>query len=412
MLDLIKRKLPKFYSLSRNFKDQIISKKKELNLMRNLTHHNENNIKSIKDIPYYDHKKTIFEEDKNKKRSFAYLEINNSCNINCLMCDTKSSTRQKKLMDLDTVEESIISIKKLGINRVSLHTIGDPMANPRLGKVFEILRKYEMKTSLSSNGLLLDKRIDVLKEYVDVCSDIKFSIDGCTKETYEKIRFGGSWEVLLKNFELALNELEPLGYRISVLCIVMKDNFLELGQFLSFFSKYFKKPYERVELDLLNSLAPTNDYFEKNNMIKKHTYLNKFCEFVSNPIPFILVNGELSVCCRDYDGSLIMGDTKKDSIEAILNNERFKDLQHSHSNVNSNSFSNYNLCNSCFGIDERVSSTFINLIKMILYKFPKMNGEFYQQKINLIIDHFNEDIQKIDYKNLEKELFFEKKTNK
>ena len=35
--------------------------------MRNLTHHNENNIKSIKDIPYYDHKKTIFEEDKNKK---------------------------------------------------------------------------------------------------------------------------------------------------------------------------------------------------------------------------------------------------------------------------------------------------------------------------------------------------------
>ena len=115
------------------------------------------------------------------------------------------------------------------------------MANPRLGKVFEILRKYEMKTSLSSNGLLLDKRIDVLKEYVDVCSDIKFSIDGCTKETYEKIRFGGSWEVLLKNFELALNELEPLGYRISVLCIVMKDNFLELGQFLSFFSKYFKK---------------------------------------------------------------------------------------------------------------------------------------------------------------------------
>ena len=163
---------------------------------------------------------------------------------------------------------------------------------------------------------------------------------------------------------------------------------------------------------MLNSLAPTNDYFEKNNMIKKHTYLNKFCEFVSNPIPFILVNGELSVCCRDYDGSLIMGDTKKDSIEAILNNERFKDLQHSHSNVNSNSFSNYNLCNSCFGIDERVSSIFINLIKMILYKFPKMNGEFYQQKINLIIDHFNEDIQKIDYKNLEKELFFEKKTNK
>ena len=198
MLNLIKRKIPKFYSLGRNFKDQFISKKKELNLMRDLTHQNVNNFKSVKNIDYYEYKKKIFEEDKNKKRLFAYLEINNSCNINCVMCDTKSSTRQKKLMDLDTVEESIISIKKLGINTVSLHTIGDPIANPRLGKVFEILRKYKMQTSLSSNGLLLDKRIDVLKEYIDVCSDIKFSIDGCTKETYEKIRFGGSWEVLLK----------------------------------------------------------------------------------------------------------------------------------------------------------------------------------------------------------------------
>ena len=45
------------------------------------------------------------------------------------------------------------------------------------------------------------------------------------KKHMKKIRFGGSWEVLLKNFELALNELEPLGYRISVLCIVMKITF-------------------------------------------------------------------------------------------------------------------------------------------------------------------------------------------
>ena len=322
------------------------------------------------------------------------------------MCDTKSSTRQKKLMDLETVEKSIISIKKLGINRVSLHTIGDPMANPRLGKVFEVLRKYKMKTSLSSNGLLMDKRIDVLKEYIDVCSDIKFSIDGCTKETYEKIRFGGSWEELLRNFELAFKELEPLGYKISVLCIVMKDNLLELGEFLSFFSKYFKKPYERVELDLLNSLAPTNDYFEKNNTMKKHTYLNKFCDLVSNPIPFILVNGELSVCCRDYDGSLVVGDTNKNDIKEIFKSEKFKDLQNSHSNENSNSFSNYSLCNSCFGIDERVSSIFINLIRMILFKFPKKNGEFYQQKINLIMKYLNEDINNINFKHFEKELFF------
>ena len=405
MLDLIKQKIPKIYSLSRNVKDQLVSKKREFNLMKNLSHQNQINFDSIKHVSYYDYKKKNFEIDKSKKRSFAYLEINNSCNINCVMCDTKSSTRQKKLMDIDTVEKSIISIKKLGIDRVSLHTIGDPLANPRIGKVFEVLRKYNMKTSLSSNGLMLEKRIDVLKRYIDVCSDLKFSIDGCTKTTYEKIRFGGSWEELLKNFELAFKELEPLGYKLSVLCIVMKDNFYELGEFVNFFSRYFKKPHERISFDILNSLSPSNDYFEKNNTLKKHTYLNKFCELVSNPIPFILVNGELSVCCRDYDGSLIMGDTKKDDIQGILNSDKFKELQNSHSTENSNSFSKYNLCNSCFGIDERVSAIFINLITMILFKFPKMDGKFYQDKIEAIMKFLNEDISSINYNNFEKELF-------
>ena len=73
----------------------------------------------------------------------AVIEINNSCNINCVMCDTKSSTRKKKLMSLDLVEKSVLEIKKKNINNVLLHTIGDPLANTRLKDVFKILRKYK-----------------------------------------------------------------------------------------------------------------------------------------------------------------------------------------------------------------------------------------------------------------------------
>ena len=404
MLNLIKKKAPKIYSLSRNFRNRLKSYKNELNLIDNLHAENIRNVNSIINEKYYDYKKKKFEVDKKKNREFAYVEINNSCNINCLMCDTKSSTRQKKIMDIETVESSIIQIKKMGINRVSLHTIGDPLANPKLDQVFQILRKYDMKTSLSSNGLMLDRRVEILKKYIDVCSDLKFSIDGVTKDTYEKIRFGGSWDELLKNFKLAFKELQPLGYNLSVLCIVMKDNFNELGEFLSFFSKYFKKPHERISLDLLNSLAPNNDYFDKNNKFEKHTHLNKFCSLVSNPIPFILVNGELSVCCRDYDGSLIMGNSKDEDIKTILKGEKFSDLVKAHSEENSNSISNYNLCNSCYEVDERISFIFINFIKMILFKYPDMSGSFYQNKIETIINYLNNHIVNYDYDDFKREL--------
>ena len=261
-----------------------------------------------------------------------------------------------------------------------------------------------MQTSLSSNGLMLKKNLNTLKRYIDVCSDIKFSIDGCTKDVYEKIRFGGKWEDLLANFEIALNELEPLGYRISVLNILMKENYHQAGEYINFFSKYFKYPHERVEFDLLNSLSPSNDFFFKNNLFDKDTYLNKFCTLVSNPIPFILVDGSLSVCCRDYDGSLIIGDTKKDSIDEIFESDKFKELQIAHSDKGSNSFSKWSLCNSCYIVDDRISFIFTNLVKMIILKFKGNDGFFFQRKIEKIVKFLGNINTHTSYIDFEREL--------
>lgn len=38
-----------------------------------------------------------------------------------------------------------------------------------------------MKTSISTNGLLLDKHLDSILSRFDICSDIRFSIDSATK---------------------------------------------------------------------------------------------------------------------------------------------------------------------------------------------------------------------------------------
>ena len=62
------------------------------------------------------------------------------------------------------------------------------MANPRLPDVLEEIRSFNLKTSICTNGLLLDKHVDTLIEYIDVAPSIAFSIDGANPETYEKIR--------------------------------------------------------------------------------------------------------------------------------------------------------------------------------------------------------------------------------
>ena len=90
-----------------------------------------------------------------------------------------------------------------GIKNILLHTIGDPLANTKLKDYLKILRKYNMQAGISTNGLMLDRHVDTLIEYFDVCSNIRFSIDGVKKETYEKIRFGGKFENLIENLDLA-----------------------------------------------------------------------------------------------------------------------------------------------------------------------------------------------------------------
>jgi sulfatase maturation enzyme AslB (radical SAM superfamily) len=123
--------------------------------------------------------------------SIAVIEINNTCNIDCLMCMTSLSTRKKGRMTPELLELTVQRATDFGAREVELHTIGDPLANPRIGDVLALLRRHGVRTGIATNGLLLHRHVDTLLEYIDVCSSISFSIDGATPPTYERIRAGG-----------------------------------------------------------------------------------------------------------------------------------------------------------------------------------------------------------------------------
>ena len=67
-------------------------------------------IDSILNTGYYEYSKISF-KNYSKTSKNASIEINNSCNINCVMCDTNSSTRKKELMNVNLFEDSIIKLK-------------------------------------------------------------------------------------------------------------------------------------------------------------------------------------------------------------------------------------------------------------------------------------------------------------
>ena len=343
---------------------------------------------SINNQSFLDYKKERYFSYKNTFSDTAYIEINNSCNINCVMCDTKSSTRVKRVMKEEDFEKALISIKSKGIKFVGLHTIGDPLANPKLEKYFSLLRKYKMNTALSSNGLMLKRHLATLKKYIDICSFLRFSMDGASKKTYEKIRVGGKWEDLLENFDIAVNELLPLGYNLGADLVITAENFDELGKYITLFGSKLKFPYANIHFNFMNSLSPNNDYFIKNNVIPEHTYTNKYCEYVSRNLPYVLVDSNISVCCRDYDGSLTIGSLNKTkNLSEVFKDDKLKDLQKAHEDEKSNSMGDYNLCSSCYVTDNRIQQIWSKAVSYLIFKNQNESSEFYQEKINLMLKY-------------------------
>ena len=378
LLSILKKRAPLLYQFLKKLKSKLFFNKKFINKLNKET---SNLLNSIKNESYYEFQKKEFFKTKDKKSKVGILEINNSCNINCVMCDTKSSSRKKKLMSLDLCEKSVKEMHDQGIRSILLHTIGDPLANAKLKDYLKILRKYNMQAGISTNGLMLDKHVDTLTEFFDICSNIRFSIDGVKKETYEKIRFGGIFEKLIENLNLAEKKLKKIGYEFSIDLVISKDNFDELGEFIVFFKKYINNPYKNMHFNFMTSLSPSNDYFLSHNTLKEHTSKNYYCQYASSLIPYVLVDGRVSACCRDYDGSLVVDDINKNKLENMGNGNGFKTLQNAHIEE-SDKIDNYDLCKSCYIIDTRVSKIWRNNITNLLYKYPNEKAEFYQNFFN------------------------------
>ena len=171
--------------------------------------------------------------------NIAEIEINRNCNINCVMCNTSLSTRPQFNMDLELFEHAVKYTKGQVTGRTALHTIGEPLMNKNLRQYFDILRKQGVKIQLSTNGLILHKHLDLVIEFADIIRELRFSIDGASKEAYEKIRLGGNWERLITNMEMFRERTRQgeIFEQVKIGSIVSQDVQHELGHHMKFWSR-------------------------------------------------------------------------------------------------------------------------------------------------------------------------------
>ena len=88
-----------------------------------------------------------------------YIEILNTCNLNCSFCIQNS--RKPQQMTLDQFEHVLKQIHPY-TKYIYLHILGEPLMHPQLKEFLALAHQYQFHVNLTTNGTLLEKQLDVL----------------------------------------------------------------------------------------------------------------------------------------------------------------------------------------------------------------------------------------------------------
>lgn len=276
------------------------------------------------------------------------LEVSTHCQANCIVCVRDQLKFKLSNMSQELFEKAISEFDALSISRgekglqfIQLSGMGEALLDPHLQDKLEWLEKNypAVQVGLVSNGQLLMEKKELLCKYVDI---IKISNYGFHKKSFESVH-GGSlkFEDVKKSIEdfLAI----PVEDRPKVIMSFLKleQNEGEEDEWRA----YWEDKCEEIFIWLPHNWA---------GYIQSHTKQEREkCRSCGRPGKDFIVraNGEVSVCCWDFNRELTVGNLNEVSFEDIYESEQLRDILKMH---RENSFFEHdNLCQNCDQLYDR-----------------------------------------------------------
>jgi MoaA/NifB/PqqE/SkfB family radical SAM enzyme len=270
------------------------------------------------------------------------IESTNSCNAMCSMCAFPFMKRQKGYMSQEVFEKIVEDASRSGIELINLQSMGEPLLDRKFFERVRLIKQHGLKVMFHTNGSLLDKEKAglTLEAGVDMVS---ISIDAFTKETYERIRRGLSLEEVVKN----VTNLMEMKKRQKRQLPIVKLNYALLDENaheVSAFYNFWHKKVDHVNVNLAMDWAGQLDVKSHLSLhITNHPPFLNPCEVLWEEM-VVLWDGRVSLCCLDYEGSVIMGDLKNQSIIEVWLGKK---LQRYRNEMLEAGRSSLPLCNTC-----------------------------------------------------------------
>ena len=113
----------------------------------------------------------------------ANIEVTNSCNLDCIMCDRANTIGKGDMMSLDTFKSVIDQVNPSTVN---LSGNGEPLLNKHVYSMIHYAKTKGIHTQMTSNFTGVSaKAQEICQSGLDF---LKVSIDGTQDETFQTVR--------------------------------------------------------------------------------------------------------------------------------------------------------------------------------------------------------------------------------
>lgn len=202
---------------------------------------------------------TVLTDDFGRKHNYLRISLLEKCNLRCTYCmpaDGIALSPKANLMTADEIFAIAQTFVKNGVDKIRL-TGGEPLLRKDFPEIISKLAVLNASLSITTNGILIDRHIDVLKQYK--VTKVNLSLDTLVASKFNSITLRNQFEKVIDNLHLLLNN----DFKVKVNVVLIKGfneneiiDFIQLTQFLPISIRFIEfMPFAGNEWDRSKMVA-------------------------------------------------------------------------------------------------------------------------------------------------------------
>jgi len=161
----------------------------------------------------------------------------------------------------------------------------------------------------------------------------------------------------------------------------------EVPLFFKTFQKYVFP--ESINFGVITGLSPDDSYF-KSTFPFKHLIRSAVPCYMPFTNQYFTYDGKATMCCRDYNGEITVGDIMKQTSMEIWNGSQSEAVRQQHLAPETLKI---NACKSCFMPYDFVGSITNNFLHFTKIKLPNLSGDEFAHSVVAFWEGLNEAMQ-------------------